>query len=545
MNEYDAAWDASLKKPSSEYDAAWENTAPKAETKTKSYVEPVTDFSGNLRLGPLDTGIALPQAVNKGLAQFGSGYSDLAQGLKQRLGMATEAETSEKRKIDAVLNEGVTGKINNFSGKVAPWLAAPVSSAYPMASMVLGGLFQGLLEPTVKGESPAWNAANGAALSSIIPGGMKAYEAVAKNKASDELARKAIEMGIPLSVADTTNSKFLKGFRSILNDLPITGTIGAAQNQAKTEGFTRAVSKTMGENTANLGPDVMLGAKARIGGSLDDVWGRNTVPAADIFTSARALSPRVGALAADDQAKFWGWVDSAISKQKNGLIPGEAANVWQSDLRRQAEGTQGVLGDILNTLRQDTLKAFNRNVVNPKDAQQLATGLREYKAYKTLEPIMNKAEAGVAGRLSGDVPAALLPGQVAQQYGAYLNQSPFKDLSPIAGRFMVDRTPQTGGSVRALIQNAVSSPITGAMAAIGGASQFGVLPVAGAAALGSGMQYAMGPEMARRMLLQQVPRGLLDKPDALKALKEIASTGVQRMPAALGLTGLLGLPAFE
>jgi hypothetical protein len=113
---------------------------------------------------------------------------------------------------------------------------------------------------------------------------------------------------------------------------------------------------------------------------------------------------------------------------------------------------------------------------------------------------------GVAGREAGDVPAGLLPGAVLQSYKSNPAGSPLAELSKMGSKYLVDRSPQTGGSARALIQNS----------AIGGALGVGMfsnpLLAAGVIPVGMGMNQVLGsPMLARGLLSAQAPQmgGLL------------------------------------
>jgi hypothetical protein len=187
------------------------------------------------------------------------------------------------------------------------------------------------------------------------------------------------------------------------------------------------------------------------------------------------------------------------------VIPGEVANRYQSSIRKASESAQGFLKNDLTNLRKDVIGAFNRSV-SPEDAAALALNQRKYKAFKTVEPLLNKGELGVAGREAGDVPAALLPGAVLQSYKSNPAGSPLAELSKMGSKYLVDRSPQTGGSARALIQNS----------AIGGALGVGMfsnpLLAAGVIPVGMGMNQVLGsPMLARGLLSAQAPQmgGLL------------------------------------
>lgn len=540
MDAYDEAFAAALGKQSKtepdQYDNAFASSMPKAVAQPAPASANPVDFKDNLRFGPFNTGIPLPESVNKRLVQFGSGMADLEQGIRQRFGSATEADTANKRKIDAQINDDTTGKVLSVAGKVAPWLAIPAGG---VVNGIATGLASGFLEPTAKGDSVGFNTLTSGVLGGTVPAALSGFRSLAAP--SDALASKAVnQYGIPLNVADISNSKFLKAGKSILDSLPVTGTIGASQAEAKQAGFNRAIAKTIGADSEKLTPDVMLNAKGNISGELNRIWNRNNLVVDNQFIQdlgtirqkVQNLNPEQQASVNKVIANLRGQVD------QNNTIPGSFVNNWQSELRMMADGEKGLHQSVLSDIRKAAISAFNRSVTGP-DATALGTAKTQYGALKTLEPLMNKVEAGTAGRVSGDVPAALLPGAVATQYVNRVSQSPFADLSPIAGRFMVDRVPQTGGSVRALMQN------FGVGATLAGAGAMANLPATiGSLGAGVAAQGALSPTAARLLLQQAAPRGLLDKPEVMATLKEIASGQLKRSPIPIGM-GLLSTPALE
>lgn len=527
--------------------------------------EPVTDFSGNLRIGPIDTGIPLPQAVNKGLAQFGSGMADWILGAQQIAHGATAQDATEKRKLDAKLNDSFTGKALNVAGQIAPSLAIPfgyagaAGRAAPIVEGMVAGAAQGAFQPVAEGESRAANTAIGTVAGGAVPGVIQGARALATPRNGDLAARAINQYGIPLGVADVTDSKIVKAARSVLNDLPVTGAMGAADKEAVQRGFNRAVGDTFGANADSLTPAVVDAARGRMGAEFDRIWGSNTMPYdAPLFQEIQRLRQSAAMLpgtvnahhGGGDAARLWGWLNDVESKmvpdaQGNLYMPGDVANRMQSGLRKQAESASGFLKDDLNTLRQAMISAFNRNV-SPADAAALSANRNAYKAFKTVEPILNKAEAGVAGRVAGDVPAALLPGAVVQSYGNRVAQSPFADLSQIAGRYLVDRTPQTGGSARALIQNTGVGALTLGGGLGAGMATGTALPVAAGFGAGIGLQSALGStRLANSLLTPQVQRGLLSAPQLAPAVSELLRTNAQRAAIPLSLGLLVPSPALE
>lgn len=98
------------------------------------------------------------------LAGVGSGMSDLYMGAKQRLGLASQEEVDEKRRLDANLKATTAGTVGNIGGKVAAGLpAAFIPGANTIAGAGLIGAAQGALEPTAADESVLQNMAIGGA----------------------------------------------------------------------------------------------------------------------------------------------------------------------------------------------------------------------------------------------------------------------------------------------------------------------------------------------------------------------------------------------
>lgn len=563
MSDYDAAFNNAFgggaDSGSSAYDDAFKSVMPKSISETpKQAAEPVTNFSGNLRLatpfGTIDTRIPLPEVVNKGLAQFGSGVADY--------GMATAdpKAVDEKRARDKILNEDYLGKALHFGGKVAPALAIPQVGG-PVLGGMAAGAAMGALEPVGTGESRAFNTVSSAALGGLIPGAIKGFQYMAKpNAVNQDLARSALSQDIPVGIADMTDSKFLKATRSVLNDSPFIGGIGDTQRQATQQGFNRAVGKTFGADAPNLTPEVVGAAKDKIGGELNRVWNNNTLKIDGQFVDdlTKIANDAATKLNPEQAAMVNKHMQNLLGKADNSEIAGSFANNWQSELRMAAEGEKGLAQKTLSDLRKAALSAFNRGVA-PSDASALTKARTQYGAFKTVEPLLNKAEAGVGGRITGDVPAALFPQQVVGQYGS-AGRSPFGDLPQIGSQFLVDRTPKTGGSMRAALQNfLVGSSLLGGGSGAGAAAA-GLGFGAGAVGTGIGAGVGLGGSLAAGGLLQKIlgsptvaksvlsdpvaVRGLLDNPEMSKMLIELAKNSAYRLPISAG-AGLLATPALE
>lgn len=117
-------------------------------------------------------------ATERTLAGIGMGMHDLYLGAKQRLGLASQEEVDERRRIEAPLRATTAGTVGNVVGKVAVGIpAAFIPGANTLAGAAAIGGAQGLLEPTATGESIGANVALGAgggAAVNVIGRGMAA-----------------------------------------------------------------------------------------------------------------------------------------------------------------------------------------------------------------------------------------------------------------------------------------------------------------------------------------------------------------------------------
>lgn len=373
---------------------------------------------------------------------------------------------------------------------------------------ITGGATAGLVNP----EDAGLGAMIGGAMPGAAMAAGKVGQAIGRQlKPSAEvapLARRAMEMGAPLGVADVAEGKFTKAVRSVLNDAPMTGGIGAAQNEAKQKWFNRAVGEVFDAADDKLTPEVLDAAKKKMGTEFDRIWGSNNLIVDDkLMASLGKTRANAMMLPKGERARIVSMLDDLegqIAQAPDGsiVIPGDVANRYQSTIRKTAESAQSFLKDELTRLRGDMLSAFNRSV-SPEDAAALALNQKKYKAFKTVEPLLAKGEAGVAGREAGDVPAALLPNAVMSSYKSNVAGSPLAELSRIGSKFLVDRTPQTGGSARAMIQNSAIGGALGAGMLTNPALALPVIP------LGMGLNKALGsPALARSLIdAQMAPMG--------------------------------------
>jgi len=420
-------------------------------------------------------------------------------GAVRGLGAATGAGRAVAPLADALSSAGLR------SGGVGGVGGLALKSAGGAAT---GGAATALVDPQAAGQ--------GALLGGMLPGVWQgtsrvmgaAGKAFRPDVAAQPLAQRAVELGAPLGVADLSNNGMVRGARSILNDSIFAGGVGAKQEAAKQAWFNKAVGRTFGAEAESLTPEVMDAAKKRLGDEFDRIWGNNNIRVDDeLLGSLSKLRNEANLLPEGEQRRLLSHLDDIESRVVPGadgsmMIPGEVANRFQSSLRRTVDGAQGFLKNNLNELRQSVVGAFNRSV-SPQDAAALKLTQGQYKAMKTVEPLLQKAEASVAGRTPGDIPPALLSQAVVNSYKGGVANSPLTEVAQIGQRFLVDRVPRTGGSPRALLQNAA---IGGALGTGAWMNPYTLLAVPAA----MGINRALGsPAVARGLMAAPQAGGLL------------------------------------
>jgi len=159
-----------------------------AEQPAEEPLDP-TQGGGTLQVGPIDTGIPIPEGVNNFLAGAGKAFVDIGRGASQLVGAGDQAEIDESRKLDAALMETGAGKVGNVAGNVAalaPTLFIPGVNTYTGSALVGAGA--GLLQPTTSEEGLTGRAVNtvlgagagagGQLAGNLIAGGIRGAKAL-------------------------------------------------------------------------------------------------------------------------------------------------------------------------------------------------------------------------------------------------------------------------------------------------------------------------------------------------------------------------------
>jgi hypothetical protein len=190
------------------------------------------------------------------LIGVGKGMTDLYMGGKQALGLASDEDVAEKRRIDEPLMSTVGGNVGNVIGQaaaLAPAALIPGANTYAGASLL--GAATGALQPVVGGESRLANAGLGAAgglagqfagnkLARVLGGAKQSPQASASAKGGNSLAS-----------ANVSGSAQVKGtgggytFGDVGDD--VSAGLNAAQKRAMAAGESLGFKMTPGQATGS------------------------------------------------------------------------------------------------------------------------------------------------------------------------------------------------------------------------------------------------------------------------------------------------------
>lgn len=495
--------------------------------------------------------------AGKSVVDTGRGLGQLLRSvtgdkLGDTLGLPTQADIDEAHRLDKALMDTTAGTVGNITGQVvqlavpgavaartaavtnagtklaaaAPKVAAVVTNPYVKAATQAGAF--AATQPVLTGDTRAGNAAEGAAFGAggqAVASGLSAVARGASNKITPELrdlVSKAEAAGIPVNVAQLSDSKFLKTLQSQLERLPFTGAQGARDRQQ--EALNRAVSRTFGADVPRITDDVYAGAKTRIGQQFESLTTRNNLNANDptLLSTLANVADEARRFGTDDTARA---VDNAIDEllgkaDQAGMVPGKAYQALDSQLGKLTKAG-GEKAHFLGRLREATRDAMDSSI-SAADQAAWKEARGQYRNLKTVRDLVAK------DAVEGNISPALLRGRVtASNAGkealASGRAGELGDLSNVAYRFVRDPIPDSGTAQR-----------LGVMGLLGGAGGAGLmvdpvttLSVLGAAGTaGRGANSLMNSKALRDYLMNGV-----QTPIARKLLESGAAGAPLLIPA--------------
>jgi hypothetical protein len=440
-----------------------------------------------LNIAGFDTGVKTPEWLDRTLAGAGKSAASTVRGVGQMLGMVPQADVDETARLDKPLMDTTAGTMGNVGGavaqmvvpasvvgKIAPAVNAVTKARPFLSAAASGGLFAGA-QPVVTGDDRAIEAAKGAAAGLVGQGVASGVARLARG-ASDllepavrTLYEKAQAAGIPVTLAQLSDSTFVKTLASALGKLPGSG--AQARAGAQSDALGTAVSKTFGENSPRIDADLYAAAKKRIGASFEDLTSRNDLsPSPKMLMDLGAVSSDATRFGATDTARAIGnAIDEIVGKidPATGVIPGKAYQAFDSamgKLTKSGDEKAHYIGQL-----RDIVRSAMDSSISPADSAAWQMARSQYKNLKTIRDLVAK-DTG-----EGVIPPKQLMGRVTatnagKEAMAMGNGGEMGDLAQIAKRFLGDYTPDSGTALRNLIYGAGGAAVGGGAVATGHAT---------------------------------------------------------------------------
>jgi len=427
----------------------------------------------------------------------------IRERLTGRTPEVVQADINEAQRLDKPLMQTGAGLAGNVLGNVA--ISAPSMLAGPAVNTVRGaaalGALQSGAQPVAEGESRAVNTAiggvGGAAGQGLAKLAGRAIQPV-QSRLTGEAARLAGEaeaQGVPLTVGQATGSKGTQLVESALSRIPVLGKSMRDIQQGQREAFTRAASRTIGEDTAEVTQPVMAAARKRIGGEFEKAFAGTKLDAnAMVNELTNVLDDSARKLRPDDAGLLGGWADDLLSKIDNaGEIEGKAYQVWRADLSKAIQGESN--GFVKQSLKRLRKVADDEAYAKVPDSAALRQARQQWQNMRILEPL---AEKSATGQLS----PGLLLGEVRKAPGALGGD--IGQLAKVGQAFVKEQIPDSGTAQRALVTSLLTGGAAGGLGGVAAMTdpETATKSALMAALLGGGARYALTNPAMRKYMTQ-------------------------------------------
>jgi len=343
------------------------------------------------------------------------------------------------------------------------------------------------------------------------------------------LAEKAKAAGIPVNIAQLGDSKFLKTLASSLEQLPLTG--AAQVNSAQRKAFTRAVSKTFGDDTDTITNAVYARNRRRLGDAFNDLSMRNTLNVDNTLVgrldgilseaqqfgddgtirAVNSIYDRVVRQANASSREVVSAFDGIPAHKTIMELPGAAYQSVDSSISNIAK-SGGEKAQYLGEMQKAIREAMDRSI-SPADKEAWDTIRMQYKNLKAVRNAV--AKDGASGNID---PNALLQALNSTEAGkeamAMGTRGELGDIAKIGRQFVRDSVPNSGTAQRAIALGLIG----------GGGLSFGVAPT------------TIAGMMAGAATAGRTATHLLNSPKILEGFKKPAKTLAESIAEIPGRT---------
>ena len=248
----------------------------------------------------------------------------------------------------------------------------------------------GALNPVGEGESRGANVALGAGAG--VLGKAIAQPIINRLSRGGQTARELLETeGVPLNLAQRTGSNRAQTISGMLDDSILTGNAQAAFRDTQLRAFTKAVLRTIGANSDEATPGVMLQAKNDIGGIFNNIARRTNGIRADgeLFQGAGGVFKQAQNGLLDDEFRlFERNFRNILGAVDDGRINASRFNSALSDLGKLS--TRPNIGSYARSLEDVLLDALGRS--SPDDIARLGAARAQWRNLRIIQGAIEKGE---------------------------------------------------------------------------------------------------------------------------------------------------------
>lgn len=368
-------------------------------------------FLKGLKASGETTMTGIGQVLDPLAQQLEKAFPEFSKAASEKLGLPSAKEVGEKRFAEILaqreankpLLETTPGMLGNVAGELGQAIVLPGGT---IGKAALTGATMGAVQPTLPEESKAFDIASGAALGGSGQGAVNAIGRIAQPivKNLSEIGQKSVQVlkdaGVPLDAAQATGSKVMQFAKRITSDNPFTGAENQAFSHVQNNAYTKAISKTMGEDAEHITPEIIQNAKTRLGENYDQLFERNGVRVTRNFSNELSdLKNEAERILPKGEHAVTNIVNDIIDKSKANM--GHLEGKQYQAFKRQLDALEkqgGLSAHYAGELKDKLLEGLSNTVQKfgkEGDIALLKTTNKQYGNMKKIEDIALKdAEEG-------------------------------------------------------------------------------------------------------------------------------------------------------
>lgn len=403
---------------------------PAAPSQATQFTAPSSFSSPAVIPSPLDVAArTLPDEVKNVLARTGRIATGIAGG-------ALDLPST----VGQLAYDATRGAQANLGARVAPEYQVPLPSQGLKAvyDMATGGVGRSTGDAETFDTLAEIGAPIAGLATKVIPAAVK-YATPRATGVVKQLAQRATEMGIPLRVDQIAPSRAMNTAQKISQEVPFSGVDASEARQV--QAWNRKLAGTLGQDADNLGPEVIekfkIDTNAKFNNALADAKISITPKDVKALDDIQQQAPsRVGTNSLGIVKRN---IKTALKDLELGPMNGDKlANIrsyFMANLAEAEGGAKQSIGKIINVI--DDIAARN---VSPQKAKDLAEVRREWRNYRTVEPLLDKSPDGninpteLMNRVRGN--------RYIKAHAKKIGEDELVDLARIGKQFLVKK----GGS---------------------------------------------------------------------------------------------------